>query len=212
MNDPLMRDALYDIQERIAEDEARADIAGVAAELPHADVTGSVLSGLPSDVIRRRAADRAAALLVSGTAARRGLQHLLHGSVSGVLAAEAPCPVVAVPPDAALREPGPVLVGDDGSEHAQRAVRHAEALAARLNRGVVRLHVEDGDPVDELARAAREKQACLAVTGTRGRGPLHGQLLGSVSTGLVRAAGRPVVLVSARAAEPGTDVDATRTC
>ena len=61
------------------------------------------------------------------------------------------------------------------------------------------MHVEDGDPVEALARAARERRACLVVTGTRGRGPLRGQLFGSVSTGLVRAAGRPVMLVSAHA-------------
>ena len=159
------------------------------ATLPHADVTGSVLTGSPTHALRRRAADRAAMLLVSGTAARRGLQHVLHGSVSGALAADAPCPVVAVAPGDALREPGPVLVGDDGSDHARRAVRHAEALAARLGRGLVQLHVEEGDPVEELARVARERRACLAVTGTRGRGPLRGQLLGSVSTGLVRRPG-----------------------
>jgi nucleotide-binding universal stress UspA family protein len=153
-------------------------------------------------VIRRWTAERAATLLVTGTAARRGLEHLLHGSVSGALAADAPCPVVAVPPEAALREPGPVLVGDDGSEHGGRAVRHAEALAARLERGLVQLHVEDGDPVEELARAAREQRACLAVTGTRGRGPLRGQLFRSVSTGLLRTAGRPVMLVSEHARAP----------
>jgi nucleotide-binding universal stress UspA family protein len=110
---------------------------------------------------------------------------------------------VAVPPDATRSEPGPLLVGDDGSAHARRAVRHAEALAERLQRGLVRLHVEDGDPVEGLVRAARERRACLAVAGTRGRGPLHGSLLGSVSTGLVRAAGRPVVLVSQRASPAG---------
>jgi nucleotide-binding universal stress UspA family protein len=202
MTDPHLRDALYEIQERIAEDEARGDIEGMLTAFPQSDVSGTVFSGSPPEVIRRRAAMSGAALLVSGTAARRGLDHLLHGSVSGALAAEAPCPVVVVPPDAALREPGPVVVGDDGSDHAQRAVRHAEALAARLDRDLVLLHVEDGDPVVGLARAGREQRACMTVTGTRGRGPLHGRLLGSVSTGLVRAAGRPVVLVSARAGGP----------
>ena len=197
-----MRDALPEIQEQIAEDAARADLEAALAALPHTDVTGSVLTGWPADRdpaaggrLRRRAAgDR------DGGAP--GLQRLLHGSVSGALAADAPCPVVVVPPDAALREPGPVLVGDDGSEHGRRAVRHAEALAARLDRDLVRMHVEDGDPVEELARAAREQRACLAVAGTRGRGPLRGQLFGSVSTGLVRAAGRPVMLVSERARAP----------
>jgi nucleotide-binding universal stress UspA family protein len=196
---PQVREALQEIQERLAEDAARAELDAMLSALPHADVTGSVLTGSPAQAIRRRAADCAATLLVSGTAARRGLQHLLHGSVSGALAADAPCPVVAVAPDAALREPGPVLVGDDGSEHGRRAVLHAEAVAARLGRGLLRVHVEDGDPVEGLARAAREQRACLAVTGTRGRGPLRGRLFGSVSTGLVRAAGRPVMLVSEHA-------------
>ena len=153
-------------------------------------------AGSQARVIRRRAVDSGAALLVAGTAARQGLQRLLHGSVSGALAVDAPCPVVVVPPDAVLGEPGPVLVGDDGSEHGRRAVRHAEALAARLERELVSLHVEDGEPVEGLTAAARERRACLVVTGTRGHGPLRGQLVGSVSTGLVRAAGRPVMLVS----------------
>jgi nucleotide-binding universal stress UspA family protein len=200
--DPHVRGALYEIQEWIAEEAARADVEAALSVLAHADVSGSVLTGWPASVIRRRAADRRAALLVSGTAARRGLDHLLQGSVSGALAADAPCPVAVVPPDAALREPGPVLVGDDRSEHGRHAVRHAEALAVRLGRGILHVHVEDGDPVEELARAAREHRACLAVTGTRGRGPLRGQLFGSVSTGLVRTAGRPVVLVSEHAMAP----------
>ena len=199
---PHTRSALYEIQERIAEDDARAEVEAMVAALPHTDVTGSVLTGWPATVIQQRAVDCAATLLVSGTAARRGLQHLLHGSVSGALAADAPCPVVAVAQDDALREPGPVLVGDDGSDHARRAVRHAEVLAARLDRDLVPVRVEKGDPVEELARDARERRACLVVAGTRGRGPLRAELLGSVSTGLVREAGRPVMLVSAHAEAP----------
>jgi nucleotide-binding universal stress UspA family protein len=197
--DPDVRDALYDIQDRIAEAEARAHLEAALAALPHADVTGEVLTGPPESVIRARAAEAGATLLVSGTAAREGLDHLLQGSVAGALAAEAPCPVMVVPPDAVLREPGPVVAGDDESEHGRRALRHAEALAARLDRDLVRLHVANGDPAEELAVTARERRACLVVTGTRGHGPLRGRLFGSVSTGLVRAAGRPVVLVSEHA-------------
>lgn len=200
--DPHTREALYEIQESVAGDTARADVEAALSLLPHPDVTGSVLTGWPASVIRQRAAQLGAALLVSGTAARRGLEHLLQGTVSGALAADAPCPVVVVPPDAVLRETGPVLVGDDGSAHGRRAVGVAEALAGRLERGLMRMHVEDGDPAEELARAARERRACLAVAGTRGRGPLRGQLFGSVSTGLVRAAGRPVALVSEHARAP----------
>ena len=68
--------------------------------LPQADVSGSVRTGAPAAVIRRRAADRGAA----------------------------------------LHEPGPGLVGDDRSKHGRRAVCHAEAPAARLERGLLPLH------------------------------------------------------------------------
>lgn len=197
----FVQDALPRIQEWIAEDIARSRLEAALSALPHADVTGSVLTGVAPVVIRRRALDCGAALLVTGTAAREGLEHLLLGSVSGTLAADAPCPVVVVAPDAALHEPGPVLVGDDGSEHGRRAVGHGQALASRIERDLLRVHVQDGDPAEALARAARDRRACLAVVGTRGRGPLRGELFGSVSTGLVRAAGRPVVLVSAHARE-----------
>jgi nucleotide-binding universal stress UspA family protein len=54
--------------------------------------------------------------------------------------------------------------------------------------------------VAALTRAASERRAALIVAGTRGRGALAAALLGSVSAGLVRGAGRPVALVSPRAA------------
>jgi nucleotide-binding universal stress UspA family protein/DNA-binding MarR family transcriptional regulator len=194
--DPHVRDALPEIQEQVAEDAARAELEAALGALAHTAVSGTVLSGPAPAVLRRYALERAAVLLVTGTSARRGLQRLLLGSVSGTLAAEAPCPVVVVPPGAALREPGPVLVGDDGSEHGRRAVQHAEVLAARLGREVVRVHVEDEQPVDALARVAHEQQACLVVAGTRGRGALRSRIFGSVATGLTAVASRPVMLVS----------------
>ena len=61
----------------------------------------------------------------------------------------------------------------------------------------VSVAVEEGDPVGVLSNIARERSAAMIVTGTRGRGALESMLLGSVSTGLVHAAGRPVMLVPA---------------
>jgi nucleotide-binding universal stress UspA family protein len=110
--------------------------------------------------------------------------------------------VVVVPPDAAVGEPGPVLICDDGSEYARRAEAHAQALSARLGRGVDRVAVETGDPVEQIAAAAAERRACVVVAGTRGRSQLTWRVFGSVCEGLVRAAGRPVMLVSAHAHEP----------
>jgi nucleotide-binding universal stress UspA family protein len=201
--DPQVRENFHEVQEQQAEGRAREELDAAVAALSVDGASGTLLTGRPVEALRRRAAERGAPLLVSGTTGRRGLEHILLGSVSGDLAADSPCPVVVVPPDAAVGEPGPVLAGDDGSEHGRRAVAHAEALAARLRREVASLHVEDGDPVEELARMARERRACLTVTAPRGHGPLRTQLLGSVSKGLVRAAGRPVVLVSRRAASAG---------
>lgn len=97
---------------------------------------------------------------------------------------------------------------DDGE-----ASRHARDLYAAGVRGLrddprrpgldldVRLAVEDGDPVQMLAAVGREEAAALLLTGTRGRNPLSSALLGSVSVGLVGAAGRPVALVPASAGE-----------
>jgi nucleotide-binding universal stress UspA family protein len=72
----------------------------------------------------------------------------------------------------------------------------AAELAERLGRELMQVHVDAGDPVEELARAVDARRARLAAVGTRGRGPLRVELLGSVSAGLVRAAGRPAMLVS----------------
>jgi nucleotide-binding universal stress UspA family protein len=107
-----------------------------------------------------------------------------------------------VPSGAAVGETGPVIVGEDGSEHGRRAARHASALAERLGRDLVRMQVVDGDPVVVMADRARAQRACFVVTGTRGRGPVRTELFGSVSTGLVQHAGRPVVLVPSSAGDP----------
>ena len=200
--DPVMRRRLCERQEERARALAIERLETTSAESTGVSATALVLNGPPVATLQNLAAEQEAALLVTGTAARGGLEHVLHGSVSGRLAAAAPCPVVIVPPGADVREAGPVLVGDDGSDGGRLAVRHATAIAARLRRGVVRMHVEEGDPVTVIRDAGRRQRACLLVTGTRGRGPVRAELFGSVSAGLVQTAGRPVALVSPSAGEP----------
>lgn len=79
----------------------------------------------------------------------------------------------------------------------------ARSCAAELGRAAGRLEVtvlaERGDPVEQLTRTARDRAASLVVVGSRGRNAVKAALLGSVSAGMVRAAGRPVVV-----AGPGT--------
>lgn len=200
--DPGLREELYDIQEDRALGAAIGRLAAIAAKSAGIRTSATIAEGLPVPTLLELADDRRAGLLVAGTAARKGLERVLQGSVAGELAAGAPCPVVVVPPEAVVAEEGPVIVGDDGSDHARRAVGHAAAIASRLGREFVPVHIEEGDPVTGLCAAASARRACLIITGTRGRGPLRAELFGSVSTGLVQRADRPVVLVSAGAEAP----------
>jgi nucleotide-binding universal stress UspA family protein len=63
----------------------------------------------------------------------------------------------------------------------------------------------DGDPAEELAAIARDREAALLVVGTRGRGAVTSALLGSVSLGVVARAEQPIVLVGP-SAESDQDV------
>jgi nucleotide-binding universal stress UspA family protein len=197
--DPVAREEARRRIDQRTRARMRGALRSVVGQLPIDDVETLLLDGGVVPTLHEAAAERRAVLLVSGTAARAGLEHVLHGSVAGSLAANAPCPVVPVRAEMAIAEPGPVLAGDDGSDHAHRAVQLAAGLAERLGREVVRIEAHRDDPVRELAAAGRAHRACLIAAGTRGRGPMRAELLGSVSSGLVQAADRPVMLVPATA-------------
>ncbi|HET8756011.1 MAG TPA: universal stress protein, partial [Solirubrobacteraceae bacterium] len=96
----LTDDDLVQVGRRAAQlllDGAAGSVSGldVATEL----VEGPVVAGL-----LELASERWAVALVAGTAARGGVERMLVGSISGALAAAAPCPLVAVPRGAALDE------------------------------------------------------------------------------------------------------------
>jgi len=74
-----------------------------------------------------------------------------------------------------------------------------DTASARLGLSV---EEREGEPVATVTSVASEVRACLVVTGTRGLGDFRTALFGSVTLGLIRSAGRPVVLVSQSAGYP----------
>jgi nucleotide-binding universal stress UspA family protein len=150
----LERSVTDDDLEHAARARAHRQLATAAERAGDVDVQAELLEDQPIPGLLELAASRGARLLVTGTAARVGLDRILVGSVTSELAAHSPCPVIAVPRAAALEEPGPVLAGYDGSEHGLRAARYAALLAAQLNRDLVLVHVAKRG--DEVLRPDRE--------------------------------------------------------
>ena len=100
-----------------------------------------------------------------------------------------------VPGRAGLSVPRAHHVEMDESEVALADAANA-AEGAGVSYGLERI---SGDTVDEIVAVADAKRADLIVVGTRGRGSITSALLGSVSSGVLRRAKRPVLVV--RAAE-----------
>lgn len=182
--------------EQVARVGAEAVLNDVARESPAPKPTTEFVEGRPVPEVLRLAAESLATLLVTGTAGRAGLARLLIGSVASELAAAAPCPVVVVRGGSRLAEPGPVLAGYDGSAHALRAARHAAALAARLRRDVVLVHVADDDQVRVDPSVPDELVAAMSAPAQQADQPA-----GDPKVELVVEKGDPVAVLSRLARE-----------
>jgi nucleotide-binding universal stress UspA family protein len=196
--------------------------AGVTTAIRHV-----VPYGDPARRVATIAAERGALLIIVGTRADQGRRDGLIGSVSSRLAADAPCPVLVVPPrlERHVRPLGwrgrTLVTGFDGSIASWGAARHAATLAGLLEGGLsvvsvgtdaphadvvdgLRTAVQDvryehraGDPAWELERVAAAITAPLIAIGSRGLGPWEEALLGSVARRLLRTARRPVLVLPA---------------
>jgi nucleotide-binding universal stress UspA family protein len=72
-------------------------------------------------------------------------------------------------------------------DHAREQAEHAGIKAE--------YEILEGDAAEAIARLAESRDADLVVVGTRGLAAAAGDLLGSVSAGVVRRSRRPVVVV-----------------
>jgi nucleotide-binding universal stress UspA family protein len=106
--------------------------------------------GEPADELVRIASDLDAELIVVGSRGRHELGTAVLGSVAGELMRRAPCPVVVVPPDAALpsdlEQPG-VVCGVEGSERDGNVLQLADDLRRRLRGTLHAVHAFDPSSV-----------------------------------------------------------------
>jgi universal stress protein A len=82
-----------DVREKILTD-ARQRLAGRLREMHDIEATSEILEGVPAQRIVDDATQQSIDLIVMGTHGRRGLSHVLLGSVAESVLRTAPCPVL----------------------------------------------------------------------------------------------------------------------
>ncbi|NYV77958.1 universal stress protein [Streptomyces sp. UH6] len=171
------------------------------ARVPGLEVTRSVVSGEPLEVLTIES--RSAALAVVGSRGLSGFSSLLLGSTAVQLAAHGQCPLMVV--RGRSSPAGPVLLAVDGSEAGEAAVAFAFAEAALRGAPLVAMHVWntrseralDDDPLDPLRivvdvnRLQEEQRRLLDETLARHRAA-HPDVV--VEPRLVRSRIRPALL------------------
>ncbi len=127
-----------------ADDARRRELENGVEETPGVEVIPHMVRGLaPAEVIVETAATLGSDLIVMGTHGRRGLSHLLLGSVAERVVRTSSVPVLTVRADAdiTLGENPRILVPHDFSETSAAAVERAAAWADALGAEITLLHV-----------------------------------------------------------------------
>ena len=147
LEDPhLEGDHLRRLEELVAsgDDARRKDLESGSEHQPGLDVTPHMVRGLaPAEVIVETASNLGCELIVMGTHGRRGLPHLLLGSVAERVVRTSSVPVLTVRGDAdiELSDAPQILVPHDFSEASASALRSAAAWADALGAEITLLHV-----------------------------------------------------------------------
>jgi nucleotide-binding universal stress UspA family protein len=188
-----------EILRAIAEHDAQLLVIGSSARKPLERMVQGTFSAelavtapCPAVVVTDRASPDGAGPLIAGY---DGSEHSLRAARHGAALAAALGRELVLMHVAEEDEPR-VEASAELARELHEAAQRCKAGAGR--RVDVVIDVQRGDPVEELVRAAREREAALLVVGSRGRNPIKEALLGSVSGGVVRAAEVPVVVAGPR--------------
>lgn len=147
LDDPHIEENLrHRLEELVASgDEARRNhLENGADNQPGLEVTPHMVRGLaPAEVIVETASNLGCELIVMGTHGRRGLSHLLLGSVAERVVRTSKVPVLTVRANAdiELPETPKILVPHDFSEASANAVEQAAAWADAFGAEITLLHV-----------------------------------------------------------------------
>jgi nucleotide-binding universal stress UspA family protein len=134
--DEVSQDHIRTFAERALGGEEALDVLGPTLAVRHGEHA--------ADAVLDYAGEVGADLLVLGTHGRRGVRHLLIGSVAEEVVRRAPCPVLTVPNAARRTAPSPtapVLVPVDFSGPSRTALARAKAFAAPFGAPVELVHV-----------------------------------------------------------------------
>lgn len=127
-------------------------------------------------------------------------------ALARVLGGELRLVYVAPPePDFVGYEAGPATVRERVADEYRAARRQLHALEESLRGDAAKVSsiTVQGDPVEKILSLAREFGADLIALGSHGHGALYELLVGSVASGVLKAAPCPVLIVPARRALPG---------
>lgn len=126
---------LVAILKQAAEDTVAAAVQLARTTAPSVQVSGRVVAGTPTSVLTHESAG--AAMVVVGSRGLGAIRGLIAGSVSTGVAAHATSPVAVI---GHAPGTGPVVVGIDGSEIADHALKVAFEQAALRGTGLTVVH------------------------------------------------------------------------
>lgn len=129
-----------DLNRSKADSELAKAVYLVNTELPGLRVEGELAEDKPAQALVDRSTE--GSLVVVGTRSKGRVGRIVLGSVASAVVAHAACPVAVVRADdsGTVRRAGPIVVGVDGSESSEEAVRYAMETAPQHGYRVIAVH------------------------------------------------------------------------